>query len=170
VIITTSRDPSPGTRRYARALASFLSRPYINRGKSCVSQGDEEGESVLVVVEDHGNPSGIVKRISGEEKRICFRLSGEVQSGRMKKRAPGVCGEGSIAVPIASFFELPYLGQCAPAEVGRQEQDRRARGNDVAGIMAVNAAVAAGYSRIISVASGCIDFIYEGSVRFRLKI
>jgi len=167
MIVTTSRDPSAGTRRFARTLASFLSLPYVNRGKSSVGEG-EPGEAALVVVEDHGNPSGIIKRASGREERLYFRLSGQLAAGRMKKRAATVCGERGIARPVASFFELQWLGESAPdpatRPAGRQTQDEGLpRAKESAAAIAVP-------SRNIIVAPGCIDFIDEGAVRFRLKI
>lgn len=137
MFVTTSRDPSAKARRFARALASFLSLPYVNRGK----QRPEDDESWLVVVEDHGNPAGIVKRSSEKVEQLSFQLSGDTQTGRLKKCAAKVAGEGVVALPIAQFFELVWLGESAPAS-----------------------------GRIISVASGIIDFMDEGQAKFRLKI
>ena len=66
VIVTTSRDPSPGTRRFARALASFLSLSYVNRGKSGMGGGEEEeAEAALVVVDVH-DPSFFQSRVDQE--------------------------------------------------------------------------------------------------------
>ncbi|MDD4162598.1 MAG: hypothetical protein PHW87_08990 [Methanothrix sp.] len=137
MFVTTSRDPSSKARRFARALASFLSLPYVNRGK----QKPEESETWLVVVEDHGNPAGLVKRTSESEELLSFKLSGDTQARRLKKGAAKVAGEGTIARPIAQFFELEWIGEAAPAQ-----------------------------GRIISVASGYIDFMDEGQAKFRLII
>lgn len=150
VIVTTSRDPSPGTRRFARALASFLSLSYVNRGKSGMGGGEEEeAEAALVVVEDHGNPSGIVKRFCGGEDRLSFRLSGELQAGRMKAREAVICGEEEACRPIASLFDLKWQGDSAPFSATEKDAKREAR--------------------VIVVAPGCIDFIDNGDIRFRLK-
>lgn len=137
MFVTTSRDPSSKARRFARALASFLSLPYVNRGK----QSPGEDETWLVVVEDHGNPAGIVKRSSEKMEQLSFRLSGDSEAGRLKRSAAKVAGEGVIALPIAQFFELEWIGETAPAQ-----------------------------GRIIKAASGNIDFMDEGQAKFRLKI
>ena len=137
MIVTTSRDPSAKARRFARALASFLSLPYMNRGK----QKTGVDETWLVVIEDHGNPAGLVKRSSEKVEQLIFQLSGDTQAMRLKKSVPKVAGKGMYAHPIAQFFELEWLGESAPAQ-----------------------------GRIIWVASGNIDFIDEGQAKFRLKI
>ncbi|MCK9440250.1 MAG: hypothetical protein M0Q13_02355 [Methanothrix sp.] len=137
MIVTTSRDPSAKARRFARALASFLSLPYVNRGK----QRTGEDETWLVVIEDHGNPAGLVKRSSENVGQLSFQLSGDTQAMRLKKSVPKVAGKGMDAHPIAQFFELEWLGDAAPAQ-----------------------------GRVIWVASGNIDFIDEGQAKFRLKI
>ena len=137
MIVTTSRDPSSKARRFARALASFLSLPYVNRGK----QATGEDETWLVVIEDHGNPAGLVKRSSEKEEQLSFRLSGETEARRLKRSVPQVAGKGAVAQSIAQFFELEWLGESAPAQ-----------------------------GRIIWVAPNTIDFIDEGQAKFRLKI
>jgi hypothetical protein len=137
MFVTTSRDPSSKARRFARALASFLSLPYVNRGK----QSPGEDETWLVVVEDHGNPAGIVKRSSERTEQLSFQLSGDTQPGRLKKSVAKVVGEGVIALPLAQFFELEWLSEAAPTN-----------------------------GRIIKAASGNIDFMDEGQAKFRLKI
>jgi rRNA maturation protein Rpf1 len=137
MFVTTSRDPSSKARRFARALASFLSLPYVNRGK----QTPEGDETWIVVVEDHGNPAGLVKRSSGKEEQLSFKLSGDSEARRLKRGVPKVAGESVIALPIAQFFELEWIGETAPA-----------------------------LGRIISVASGNIDFIDDSQAKFRLKI
>lgn len=137
MLVTTSRDPSAKARRFGKALASFLSLPYLNRGKKAPG-GDE---TWLVVVEDHGNPRGLVKRSPEKEEHLAFRLSGEPVAGRQKKCVPVVTGEGPEAQPIARFFELEW--------VETSLSDR---------------------ARTLSVASGRIDFIDEGEAKFRLKI
>jgi len=124
-------------RRFGKALASFLALPYLNRGK----QAPEEDETWLVVVEDHGNPRGLVKRSPGREEHLTFRLSGEPVVGRQKKCVPVVMGAGPDALPIAEFFELEWKEASSSRPV-----------------------------RMLSVASGCIDFIDEGEAKFRLKI
>jgi rRNA maturation protein Rpf1 len=136
MFITTSRDPSSKARRFARALASFLSLPYVNRGK----QTPEGDETWIVVVEDHGNPAGLVKRSSGKEEQLSFKLSGDSEARRLKRGVPKVVGVGAIALPITQFFELEWIGETAPA-----------------------------LGRIISVASGNIDFIDDNQAKFRLK-
>ena len=148
LIVTTSRDPSPGTRRFARTLASFLSLPYVNRGKSSMDSGEEAG-TALVVVEDHGNPSGIVKRFCGGEERLNFRLSGELQAGRMKAREAVICGEEEACRPIASLFDLKWQGNSGTSPAAEKYANKEAR--------------------VIAVAPECIDFIDNGAVRFRLK-
>ena len=104
MIVTTSRDPSAKARRFARALASFLSLPYVNRGK----QKPEESETWLVVVEGHGDPHGLVKRSQGIEEKITFRLSLEPKRVHIKKISATVTGEQERAMPIARFFGLDW--------------------------------------------------------------
>ncbi len=137
MIVTTSRDPSSKARRFARAMASFLSLPYVNRGK----QKTGEDETWLVVIEDHGNPAGLVKRSSEKEEQLSFRLSGETEARRLKMSVPKVAGKGIVAQSIAQFFELEWLCEAVPAQ-----------------------------GRIIWVAPGNIDFIDEGQAKFRLKV
>ena len=137
MFVTTSRDPSAKARRFARALASFLSLPYVNRGK----QKTGEDETWLVVIEDHGNPAGLVKRSSEKEEQLSFRLSGETEARRLKMSVPKVAGKGMVAQSIAQFFELEWLCEAVPAQ-----------------------------GRIIWVAPDNIDFIDEGQAKFRLKV
>jgi hypothetical protein len=137
MLVTTSRDPSAKARRFGKALASFLSLPYLNRGK----KAPEDDETWLVVVEDHGNPRGLVKRSSEKEEHLAFRLSGEPEVGRQKKCVPVVTGTGPDALPIAQFFELEWVETYLSCP-----------------------------ERTLSVASGRIDFIDEGEAKFRLKI
>ena len=137
MLLTTSRDPSSKARRFARALASFLSLPYVNRGKSNLL----EEESWLVVREDHGNPAGLIKRSQEGEEQLGFQLSGEPDKKRLKMSVPKVAGKAAVALPIAQFFELEWLGEALPAK-----------------------------GRIIWVATESIEFIDEGQAKFRLKI
>jgi len=137
MLVTTSRDPSSKARRFARALASFLSLPYVNRGK----QRTGEDETWLVVIEDHGNPAGLIKRSPEGVEQLSFQLSGETEGKRLKRSVPKVAGKGMVALPIAEFFELEWFCEAVPAQ-----------------------------GRIIWVAPGNIDFIDEGQTEFRLKI
>jgi rRNA maturation protein Rpf1 len=140
MLVTTSRDPSAKARRFGKALASFLSLPYVNRGKHL---SDEE-ETWMVVVENHGNPQGLVKRSLEKEEHLTFTLLGELPKGRLKSLVPVVIGADLDAPKIAQFFELVWL-EGFPAEVKRP-------------------------NRALSVASGQIDFIDEYKAKFRLKI
>ena len=136
MLVTTSRDPSAKARRLGKALASFLSVPYANRGKQSLI-GDE---TWLVVVEDHGNPQGLVKRSPGKEEQMTFKVVQEPSMERLKRRRPVVTGAEEDALPIARFFELDW---------------REGPASEL---------------RTLLVASGQIDFVDEGIVRFRLKI
>jgi U3 small nucleolar ribonucleoprotein protein IMP4 len=102
MIITTSREPSARTRRVAKTLARFLSLSYVNRGKRSM-EGDE---TWMVVVENHGNPQGFVKRTPKEEVVMNFNLSGELKEKPMKKMVPVVQGINEEAMPVARFFDL----------------------------------------------------------------
>jgi rRNA maturation protein Rpf1 len=137
MLVTTSRDPSSKARRFARALASFLSLPYVNRGK--LSLGEDE--TWLVVIEDHGNPAGLIKRSQEKEEQLSFQLSGEAESKRLKRSVPKVAGKGTVSLAIAQFFELEWLCEALPPQ-----------------------------GRIIWVAPNTIEFIDEGQAKFRLKI
>jgi hypothetical protein len=99
----------------------------------------------MVVVENHGNPHGLVKRSLEKEEQLTFTLIGEPARGRLKSLVPVVVGADLDALKIAQFFELVWLGEFMPAEV---EVPKRA----------------------LLVASGQIDFIDEGKAKFRLKI
>ena len=147
MFVTTSRDPSAKARRFARALASFLSLTYVNRGKQRLEgqEGETGDEPWLVVIEDHGNPAGLVKHRSKDstigEERLSFQLIGEPEGRRLKKMTPSVAGEGETARHIAQLFELAWSSEC----------------RHVSG-------------RMIQVASGSIDFMDEGETKFRLRI
>jgi rRNA maturation protein Rpf1 len=112
MFITTSRDPSAKARRFAKALASFLSVDYVNRGK----QRPDPEETWLVVTEDHGNPAGLVRRSEGREEKLGFRLSGDIEAARQRPAAAAVVGEKEIALPVARFLELDWM----PAVAGYQ--------------------------------------------------
>ena len=86
--VTTSRDPSAKARRLGKTVARFLSIPYINRGKLNLS--DEE--QWLVVVEDHGNPTGLIKRTAMGEELLTFKLSSDPETRLFKKLIPSVTG------------------------------------------------------------------------------
>ncbi len=103
--VTTSRDPSAKSRRLGKILARFLSIPYINRGKLSL---DDDEEPWLVVVEDHGNPTGLVKRTAMGEELLAFKLSSDPETRQFKKLIPSVTGLAEDASPIASFFELKW--------------------------------------------------------------
>lgn len=137
--VTTSRDPSAKARRLGKALASFLSIPYANRGKQ--SPGDDD--TWLVVVEDHGNPRGLIKRSNGVEEQLSFKvaLEPEPAKGRRKMIVPVVTGKAEEALPVARFFELEWRESLAHAPGG-----------------------------VLVVASGQIDFVDEDEAKFRLKI
>ncbi|OPY52976.1 MAG: putative Brix domain-containing ribosomal biogenesis protein [Methanosaeta sp. PtaU1.Bin112] len=137
MLVTTSRDPSSKARRFARALASFLSLPYVNRGK----QNLEEDETWLIVIEDHGNPAGLIKRAGDQTEQMSFQLSGDPEGRRLKRCVPKVAGEEMAATAIAKFFELEWHGSIAPAR-----------------------------GRIIWVAPNALEFVDEGLAKFRLKI
>ena len=114
MFITTSRDPSAKARRFARALASFLSVDYVNRGK----QRPDPEETWLVVTEDHGNPAGLVRRSGESEEKLIFRLSGEIQGRRLQPAAAevAVVGEKEIALPIACFLEKEWMPEAGRAQ------------------------------------------------------
>ena len=117
MFITTSRDPSAKARRFARALASFLSIDYINRGK----QRPDREDAMLVVLVDHGNPAALARRGSDGEEKLSFRLSGEIQAYRLQTAAAevAVVGEKEIALPIACFLEKEWLPQAGRSQVRR---------------------------------------------------
>jgi len=137
MLVTTSRDPSSKARRFARALGSFLSLPYVNRGK----QGLGGEETWFVVIADHGNPAGLIKRTGDEVEQLSFQLSIEPEGRRLARGAAKVAGKGAMASTIAQFFELELIGEIAPAR-----------------------------GRIIWVAPNTIDFMDDGQARFGLKI
>ena len=153
MFVTTSRDPSAKARRFARALASFLSLTYVNRGKQRLEgyEGDTEDEPWLVVIEDHGNPAGLVKHRSKDsyrskdstigEERLSFQLIGDPEGRRLKRTTARVTGEGETARFIAQFFEIGQSSDIRPVS-----------------------------GRMIQVASGSIDFMDEGETKFRLRI
>lgn len=134
-MVTTSRDPSARARRFGRALASFLSLPYVSRGKQ--SLGDE---GWLVVVEDHGNPSGLIRRSPNmDEEHLAFTLLGDPARGRLIRAVPVVVGQSEDAQRVARFLELQWLAAGDPR-------------------------------RAISVSSGTADFLDAGESRFMLRL
>jgi rRNA maturation protein Rpf1 len=136
MLVTTSRDPSAKARRFGRALASFLALPYVNRGKSSL----DESQIWLIVVEDHGNPSGLVKRFQGTEELLAFKLISDPDAGRMKQTKAVVTGVREDALPVARFFELEWQEEAKADQV-----------------------------RILAVTSKQMDFIDRGVASFRLK-
>jgi hypothetical protein len=103
--VTTARDPSVKARRLAKALAYFLTVPYVTRGKQSLSIND----TWLVVVESYGNPSGLIKRIGEEETRLDFSISIEPKRNQSKQKnrsEPVIVGYGEKARSIADFLEL----------------------------------------------------------------
>jgi hypothetical protein len=119
---TTSRRPSPGARRLARILASFLGADYMTRGKSGL---DDEDEVWMVVVEGHGNPTGLARRSRGEEKVLRFALSVEGESKRLRRmERPVVVGAGKSARDVAEFFGLDFSPEGAAGRVIRVGDDR----------------------------------------------
>jgi rRNA maturation protein Rpf1 len=108
---TTSRKPSPPTRRIAKTLANYLGADYITRGKSGL-----DGDVIwMVVVEDHGNPSGLSRRHGGEEDILGFSVSFEGDAKRRRTERPVVVGDGVVAREIAEFFGLEYAPLSATA-------------------------------------------------------
>ncbi len=61
-----------------------------------------------MVVEDHGNPSGFVRRSAGIDERVAFKLSLEPKKVHLKRRVPVVMGSREKAVPISRFFGLDW--------------------------------------------------------------
>jgi len=109
---TTSRRPSPRSRRLARTLAGFFGSGYMTRGKAGL---EDEGEVWMVVVEEHGNPAGLARRTPGEEKVLRFSVSVVEESKRLKKmNRPRVVGMGKTAHEVAEFFGLDISPE-APA-------------------------------------------------------
>jgi hypothetical protein len=106
---TTSRRPSPPTRRLARTLARYLGVDYMTRGKSGL---DDDGVW-MVVVEGDGNPTGIARRSRGEEEVFRFTLSFEGGSKRLKMAKPVVVGAGKDARDLAEFFGLDHAAEAA---------------------------------------------------------
>lgn len=139
--VTTSRKPSAKARKLGKVLAGFLSVPYITRGK----QGLDEEETWLVVVEDHGNPTGLVKRFRDHVETLKFAVSSEISSRHLKSIRPLVTGEEEDALHVACFFGL--LRHLMPASDHGSASGRS-----------------------MKVASGQIDFVDEGETILRLKI
>ncbi|MGC9515274.1 hypothetical protein [Methanocrinis sp.] len=102
---TTSRRPSPGTRRLARTLAHFLGAEYMTRGKTGLN---DHGEVWMVVVEGDGNPAGLARRSRGEERVLRFAVSVEGRPRRLGKKRPVVVGTGKDACDLAEFFGLDW--------------------------------------------------------------
>jgi len=113
MIVTTSREPSARSRRVAKILARFLSLSYVNRGKRSL----EDDETWMVVVENHGNPQGFVKRTPEEEIVMNFDLFGEPKEKPMKKMVPVVWGIKEEAMPVARFFDLDTSEGPAPRAI-----------------------------------------------------
>lgn len=85
-------------------MAAFLGAAYMTRGKS----GLDDEEIWMVVVEDHGNPSGLSRRDRGEENILSFSVSFEGEPKRTRMEKPVVVGDGKKARDIAEFFGLEY--------------------------------------------------------------
>ena len=118
---TTSRRPSPRARRLARIVASFLGAGYMTRGKSGLDDGDEVW---MVVVEEHGNPSGLARRSCGEEKILRFAVSVEGEPKRLGMDRPVVVGTGKSVRDVAEFFGLDFSPEGAAGREIRVGDDR----------------------------------------------
>ena len=57
IYLTTSRDPSQRTRRFARAISSFMEWRYIQRGKKSLDEILSEYRKIIILREIKGNPS-----------------------------------------------------------------------------------------------------------------
>ncbi len=110
---STSRKPSPRTRRLARTLAGFFGAEYVTRGKA----GLDDGDIWMVVVEEDGNPAGLAKRFGGDETVLRFTVAVEGGSKRLKMDRPVVVGAGKDARDVAEFFGLDLS---AEGEAGRK--------------------------------------------------
>ena len=135
--VTTARDPSVRSRRLAKAIARFLSVPYITRGKQSLDANDKW----LVMVESHGNPSGLIKHDRDVEKELTCSISVEPCRGQptlKKKTNPVVTGFGDMVQSVAEFFELGISADI--------------------------------YERIIVVSSGDMAFLDAGQTVIKLKI
>jgi rRNA maturation protein Rpf1 len=114
--VTTSRDPSDRARRLGRTLARFLSVPYVTRGKQSLS-GDE---AWIVVVEGHGSPNGLVKRMGENEEVLNFKVSSDLIAKPMKPVRPVAVGDRRIA----KFFEIDLLEEPGASRVIKAEGGR----------------------------------------------
>jgi len=110
---STSRKPSPRSRRLARTLAGFFGAEYMTRGKA----GLDDGDIWMVVVEEDGNPAGLAKRSGGDERVLRFTVAVEGGSRRLKMDRPVVVGAGKDARDVAEFFGLDLS---AEGEAGRK--------------------------------------------------
>lgn len=89
-------------RRFSKALARFLSVPYVNRGK----QSLDPDQTWIMVAEKDGNPSSLIKRRGDREDRLEFKILFESSPTKMLKRdRPVVAGSGDEG-SIAEFFDL----------------------------------------------------------------
>jgi hypothetical protein len=102
--VTTSRKPSPGTRRLAKTLATFLGRSHVTRGKLNLNSDDVW----LVVAEQHGNPGSLVKRMPIGEEMLSFTVSFEKRVQKLKRDQPVVVGSSKRAEDLARFFDLNW--------------------------------------------------------------
>lgn len=62
----------------------------------------------MVVVEDHGNPQGLVRRDRRGEKTLRFTISAERNMSQTKREKPVVTGDSNMAKAIAEFLDLDY--------------------------------------------------------------
>jgi len=114
--VSTSRRPSPKTRRLARTLALFLGIEYMTRGKTGL---DDDEEVWMVVVEGDGNPTGLARRSRGEEGLLRFAVSVEGRPRRLARKRPVVSGSGKAARDLAEFFGLDWSPEGAAERVIR---------------------------------------------------
>jgi len=78
----------------------------------------------MLVVEDHGNPRGIVKRTEDREEEIRFIVSSETRVQKLKRQRPRVTGDSKFAKILAEFFGLEWAledGDIRSIKVGRDE-------------------------------------------------
>ncbi len=129
--ISTSRKPSVTTRRITRWLSALLAGGTENRGKRSVAQvaqraADRGYSNVIIVHEDHGNPSQLCFMADGQMQAVANISAGEVppvaDSGPSPFRQLSRCrrvveAQGAAGTVIGKLFQAGFSGE---PEAGRE--------------------------------------------------
>jgi len=145
IYLTTSRDPSQRTRRFARAISSFMDWKYIQRGKRSMDEILKEYSRIIILREIKGNPS-FMDVFEDGRKILTLRINvGIIRRERMEKSPVYFAGKAPFDPLILGALPKSKAGE----KFARKSQPKK----------------------IVYVRGGKrLEFIYDGERVITLKI